>query len=133
MTKYVLIFAYTPLHLRFVETLESVFINRGYTPVRIYSDSSLKKLQLFFLGRFLLFFRNNVSILLPHPEQLLANFFFYSPRVKERFLYEDGLMNYIRTELPVASLRKSKLRRWIAILLLYRFVVTKGQLSGCSQ
>lgn len=143
MKKYILIFGYTKLHAIFARELEEEFFVKGYKVVNFYRRNTaglvgdiflrVRNVVVFFWCRVLLLLGRDISILTPHPEQLLANFFFFSSRVKKRYVYEDGLMNYLYVQLPDVLVERSRKRRWLAGLLLYRFVTVKGYLSGCEQ
>lgn len=138
--RYLLVFGYTKLHISILRDVLPELSARGYKIVPFYSSSNESKLvararlvMQFFWFRFLLTLGRDVSVLLPHPQQLLANYFFYSSRVRTIFIYEDGLMNYINVEVAGVLARQSKKKFLLAALLGYRFQRTIGYLSGCEQ
>jgi len=71
------------------------------------------------------------SILLPHPEHIFANYFFFSPRTSNIYLFEDGLMNYLDIRLTGNLLKRSKRRRLLSYSLFYKYRIIRGYLSGC--
>lgn len=138
--KYILVFGYTKLHSFFIENISKRFVEEGYIPVDFYQRpgegrlfSKVRQVFLFFWFRMLLALRKDVSILLPHPEQLLSNFFFYSRSVSKIYLYEDGLMNYLYVELPELVAKRVERKRRLSRCLFYKFESVKGYLSGCEQ
>ncbi|MFI8557805.1 polysialyltransferase family glycosyltransferase [Pseudomonas putida] len=138
--KYLLVFGYTKLHLKILENITPVLSARGYIIVPFYESffsfryvARLSLVAKFFWFRILMLLGRDISVLLPHPQQLLANYFFYSSKVRDIFIYEDGLMNYIRVDVTGIVARQTSRKSMIAALLCYRFRRTKGYLSGCEQ
>jgi len=141
--KYLFVFCYTPLHSLLINNILSNSIFDSYNIVRVcnYCNSEnvissylsrVIQVLTFFYCRILSNIYSKTSILLPHPEHLLANYFFYSPNTENIYLYEDGLMNYLDVRLKGRSLERSKKRRFIAFALLYKYHIINGYLSGCT-
>ncbi|MGQ7260436.1 polysialyltransferase family glycosyltransferase [Vreelandella sp. V005] len=144
MKKYLLVFSYTKYH---EDLLSRVNLQEEYPEFNIINFkselnngkivSAISKVMMvlkFFIMRVFLFSdKKSVSILLPHPEQLLSNYFFYSDRVSAISLYEDGLLNYIDVRLSGGFKKRSEKRKLIGLCLLYKFRSIEGHLSGCQE
>jgi hypothetical protein len=69
-----------------------------------------------------------VVVYAPHGANVLANYLFFHPDVKSRYIYEDGIMNYY----DVTGVGKwpNPLMRLMGLSLGMRFVKYDGHLSG---
>ncbi|MEC9483026.1 MAG: polysialyltransferase family glycosyltransferase [Halomonas sp.] len=73
---------------------------------------------------------NDVTVYMPHPSNLLTNYVFFSNKVKEIHIYEDGILNYYDAD---ANLNKISITKKImALLLLIPYKEYKGHLAGYS-
>jgi len=91
----------------------------------------VKNIFIWFYCRILLLIGCKIDILLPHPEQLLSNLFFYSDNIRNRYIYEDGLMNYVDVKLTGLILRRANKRKKLSYILFYKYNLVNGYLSGC--
>ncbi len=144
MKKYLLVFSYTKYHEDLLSRLNLQEEYPGFSIVNFKSVINSGKvgsvvskvmmvLKFFIMRVFLLSDKKNVSILLPHPEQLLSNYFFYSDKVSAISLYEDGLLNYIDVRLSGGFKKRSEKRKLIGLCLFYKFRSIEGHLSGCQE
>lgn len=137
-----LVFTYTKYHKSLVNIIlssphmssdeivffDTCFVGYGRLKKLFYT---IYNILLFFYCRIMLLAGKEINILLPHPEQLLANYFFYSNKVDNRYIFEDGLMNYYDARLSGGNLKRAKKRRLSACCLFYRYNIVSGYLSGC--
>jgi Alpha-2,8-polysialyltransferase (POLYST) len=74
--------------------------------------------------------REDVSVYVPHPYGTLSNYVFFSTHVTERYIFQDGILNYYDTKNPFVSFKKRFERRIssYALGLSYRFY--EGHISG---
>jgi len=143
MRSYLLVFSYTKYHNELLSNinLREEFPNREIFKFDSVSNASrLHKVKLrliilfyFFRFRVAVLLGNEVEILAPHPEHIIANYFFFSKKVKKVYLYEDGLLNYIDVKLSGGIKKRSLKRKALSPLLFYRYKVVEDHLSGCQQ
>ncbi|EKT4523081.1 hypothetical protein QEM13_002330 [Pseudomonas putida] len=138
--KFILVFGYTALHSLLLQDIKKGFERSNYECISFYRRPNenrfvyrLRQIIFFFWYRFKLLVGSDISILLPHPEHLLANYFFYSSRVEKIYIYEDGLMNYLHVELPEVLIKQARKKSILASFFLYKYKIIKGYLSGCEQ
>lgn len=137
---YLLVFGYTKLHSFLLKDVEGKMQARNLIHVPFYRKVGegkmcfrMRQIFYFFWYRLLLLSGKDVSILLPHPEHLLANYFFFSKKISSIFIYEDGLMNYLHVDLPKVIVQQSKRKSVLAWFFLYKYQRVVGYLSGCEQ
>ena len=70
------------------------------------------------------------SLFAPHPYNPISNFTFFSSAVSERYIFQDGILNYYDAQNPFSSLRKKVNRLASAWSLGLPYTFYDGHLSG---
>lgn len=141
---YLLVFSYTKRHKEILDNVlaESTISNKKLIYFDTGEDNKFVSQKILFLIKYvaayiycrsLLFFGANVDVLLPHPEHVIANYFFYNNKINHRYIYEDGLMNYLKVELSGGNLVRAKKRKYIALLFMYKYHIVQGYLTGAQE
>jgi len=144
LKKYLLVFSYTRYHEDLLSRInlteefpKTIIINFNSVAsggsIKNFTSKIMMVFRFFFLRVLLCSNRINISILLPHPEHLLSNYFFFSKKVTNIQIYEDGLLNYIDVKLGGRFKKRSEKRRFISRMLFYQFRSVEGHLSGCQE
>lgn len=73
---------------------------------------------------------DKVDVYVPHPYNPLSNHAFFHSRVDERYIYQDGLLNYYDASSPLTSWRRRLGRTIRAVAAGFDYQTYAGHLSG---
>ena len=121
----------------FTSDVDWLKLNKNIKQVNIESSSILSMFFSFFR------FRNElkkiiaeyseIDIYISHPFHVISNYLFFHPKITNRYIFEDGIMNYYDAQVPKTKKMKELIKRAVSRVLGFPFTDYQGFLSGVGE